>query len=81
MQAQVVLEGHLPRHNHKFSKPPATRAHLEKASSTQIEKALCFKQKRTVAKDHTVTFEGTLFKSRKNLPIAPSPIRESMSMC
>jgi hypothetical protein len=41
-----------------------------KASSTQIERALCFKQKRTVAKDHTVTFEGTLFQIPK-----PSPYR------
>jgi hypothetical protein len=38
------------------------------ASSTQIEKALCFKQKRTVAKDHTVTFEGTLFQIPKQSP-------------
>jgi transposase len=70
-QAQVVLERHLPEHNRQFSKPavqsePAWR----KASSTQIERALCFKQKRTVAKDHTVTFEGTLFQIPK-----PSPYR------
>jgi transposase len=68
-QAQVVLEGHLPEHNRKFSKravqsEPAWR----KANSTQIEKALCFKQKRTVAKDHTVTFEGTLFQIPKHSP-------------
>ena len=65
-QAQVVLERYLPEHNRKFSKPavqlePAWR----KANSTQIERALCFKQKRTVAKDHTVTFEGTLFQIPK----------------
>jgi len=68
-QAQVVLEGHLPEHNRQFSKravqsEPAWR----KASSTQIAKALCFKQKRTVAKDHTVTFEGTLFQIPKHSP-------------
>ena len=68
-QAQVVLERHLPEHNHKFSKPPAqSEPAWRKASSTQIEKALCFKQKRTVAKDHTVTFEGTLFQIPKQSP-------------
>lgn len=70
-QAQVVLEGHLPEHNRQFSKPPAqAKPAWRKASSTQIEKALCFKQNRTVAKDHTVTFEGTLFQIPK-----PSPYR------
>src|SRR5262249_61617755 len=70
-QAQVVLEGHLPEHNRKFSKPPAqSEPAWRKASSTQIERALCFKQKRTVAKDNTVTFEGTRFHIPK-----PSPYR------
>jgi transposase len=69
-QAQVVLERHLPEHNRKFSKPAQSHPAWRKASSTQIEKALCFKQKRTVAKDHTVTFEGTLFQIPK-----PSPYR------
>jgi transposase len=70
-QAQVVLKGHLPEHNRQFSKPPAqSKPAWRKASSTQIEKALCFKQKRIVAKDHTVTFEGTLFQIPK-----PSPYR------
>jgi hypothetical protein len=68
-QAQVLLERHLPEHNHKFSKSPAhSKPAWRKASSTQIEKALCFKQKRTVAKDHTVTFEGTLFQIPKQSP-------------
>lgn len=65
-QAQVVLERHLPEHNRQFSKPPAqAEPAWRKTSSTQIERALCFKQKRTVAKDHTVTFEGTLFQIPK----------------
>jgi transposase len=69
VQAQVVLERHLPEHNRQFSKPPAqAQPAWRKASSTQIEQALCFKQKRTVAKDHTVTFEGTLFQIPKQSP-------------
>jgi hypothetical protein len=68
-QAQVVLERYLPEHNRKFSKPPAQcEPAWRKTSSTQIERALCFKQKRTVAKDHTVTFEGTLFQIPKQSP-------------
>jgi hypothetical protein len=68
-QAQVLLERHLPEHNHKFSKSPAqSQPAWRKGSSTQIEQALCFKQKRTVAKDHTVTFEGTLFQIPKQSP-------------
>src|SRR5499425_232435 len=69
-QAQVVLERYLPDHNRKFSKPALSEPAWRKASSTQIQRALCFKQKRTVAKDHTVTFEGTLFQIPK-----PSPSR------
>lgn len=65
-QAQAVLDRVLPDHNRKFSKPavqsePAWR----KASSAQIEQALCFKQQRTVAKDNTVTFEGAVFQIPK----------------
>jgi len=68
-QATTVLDRHLPVHNRKFSKPalnaqPAWR----KVSSLQIEQALCFKQRRTVAKDNTVTFEGTLFQIPKTSP-------------
>jgi transposase len=68
-QAQAVLERYLPEHNRKFSKPatdaiPAWR----KMSSEQIEQALCFKQQRTVAKDNTVTFEGTVFQIPKISP-------------
>src|SRR5499433_1836110 len=68
-QAQIVLERYLPEHNRKFSKSPAlSEPAWRKASSTQIQRALCFKQKRTVAKDHTVTFEGTLFQIPKHSP-------------
>ena len=34
----------------------------------KIERALCFKQQRTVAKDNTVTFEGTLLQIPKTSP-------------
>jgi transposase len=68
-QAQAVLERYLPVHNRKFAKPPAkAEAAWRTASLKQIEQALCFKQQRTVAKDNTVAFEGTIFQIPNNSP-------------
>jgi len=68
-QATVVLGRHLPEHNRKFSKPALnTQPAWRKVSSLQIEQSLCFKQQRTVAKDNTVTFEGTVFQIPKTSP-------------
>lgn len=67
-QATVVLERYLPVHNRKFSQPAQAQPAWRKVRSLQIEQALCFKQQRTVAKDHTVTFEGTLFQIPKTSP-------------
>lgn len=68
-QATAVLGRHLPVHNRKFSKP-AINAQLawRKVSSLQIEQALCFKERRTVAKDNTVSFAGTVFQIPKTSP-------------
>ncbi|MCH8056013.1 MAG: hypothetical protein IH857_07670, partial [Deltaproteobacteria bacterium] len=56
-------------HNRKFSKPAArSEPAWRKAGSTEIEQALCFKQKRTVGKDNTVTFEGAVFQIPKKSP-------------
>jgi transposase len=65
-QAQAVLERYLPLHNRKFSKPAKAEPAWRTVSSVQIERALCFKQQRTVAKDNTVTFEGTVFQIPKS---------------
>ena len=67
-QAQAVLQRYLPVHNRKFAKPATAEPAWKKVSSLLIERALCFKQKRTVAKDHTVTFEGTVFQIPKTSP-------------
>ncbi|HTN71014.1 MAG TPA: ISNCY family transposase [Methylomirabilota bacterium] len=68
-EAQAVLERYLAEHNRKFSKPPAQcEPAWRKASLTQIEQALCFKQQRTVAKDNTVSLEGTVFQIPKISP-------------
>ncbi len=67
-QAQAVLERYLPEHNRKFAKPAKAEHAWRKVSSLQIERALCFKQQRTVAKDNTITFEGTILQIPKSSP-------------
>ena len=68
-QAQAVLERYLPQHTRKFSKTATnTVPAWRKLGSDRIEQALCFKQQRTVAKDHTVTFEGAVFQIPKKSP-------------
>lgn len=67
-QATIVLERYLPVHNRKFTKPAKAQPAWRKVSSLQIEQALCFKQQRTVAKDNTVTFEGTILQIPKRSP-------------
>jgi hypothetical protein len=68
-QATVVLQRYLPVHNRRFSKPARiTQPAWRKVSSLQIERSLCFKQQRTVAKDNTVTFEGTVLQIPKTSP-------------
>ena len=67
-QATLVLERYLPVHNRKFSKPAKAEPAWRKVSALQIERALCFKQQRTVAKDNTVTFEGTVLQIPKTSP-------------
>jgi hypothetical protein len=37
----------------------------EKANAEQIEQNLCFKEKRTMANDNTVTFDGIVFQIPK----------------
>ncbi|HTF93824.1 MAG TPA: hypothetical protein VK632_12300, partial [Verrucomicrobiae bacterium] len=48
-----------------FAKPAKAEPAWRKTTSLQIERALCFKQQRTVAKDNTLTFEGTVLQIPK----------------
>jgi transposase len=64
-QATLVLERYLPLHNRKFAKPALAQPAWRKASALQIDRALCFKQQRTVAKDNTISFEGTILQIPK----------------
>jgi transposase len=67
-QATAVLNRFIPVHNRRFSKPAKAEPAWRKLSSLQIEKALCFKQQRTVANDNTVSFEGTVLQIPKTSP-------------
>ena len=67
-QAQVVLEPYIAVHNRKFSKPAKAEPAWRKVSALEIERALCFKQQRTVAKDNTITFEGTVLQIPRTSP-------------
>ena len=67
-QAQAVLEGYIPVHNRKFAKPARAEPAWRKLSALQIQRALCFKQQRTVAQDNTITFEGTVLQIPKTSP-------------
>jgi hypothetical protein len=67
-KAQAVLDCYLPEHNRRFSKPAQAQPAWRKASSQQIDHALCFKEKRTVANDNTVTFDGVIFQIPKKSP-------------
>lgn len=64
-QATVVLQRYLPVHNRKFAKPAKAQPAWRKLSTPTIQRALCFKQQRTVAKDNTVSFEGTVLQIPK----------------
>jgi len=68
-QAQAVLERYLPEHNRKFAKPAKALPAWRKLGALQIQRALCFKQQRTVAKDNTITFEGTVLQIPKTSPL------------
>jgi hypothetical protein len=67
-QAQAVLERYLPEHNRRFAKPAKALPAWRKVGALQIQRALCFKQQRTVAKDNTISFEGTMLQIPKTSP-------------
>ena len=78
-QAHRVLERYLPVHNRRFAKPARNAEPVwSKVTSLQIQQALCFKQRRTVAKDNTVTLMPPSSQSPSSLPFDLMPIRESM---
>jgi transposase len=67
-QAQAVLDRYLSEHNRRFSKPARAKPAWRKTTSEGLDRALCFKQQRTVANDNTVTFVGVVFQIPKKSP-------------
>jgi len=69
-EAQAVLERFLPHYNRKFAKAAAqARPAWREVDSQSLEQALCFKYQRTVAKDNTVGFKGSVFQIPKRSPL------------
>ncbi len=77
-QAQAVLDRVLADHNRKFAKPAASsQPAWRKATATQIEP--CALSSSVLWPRTTPSPLGELpFESPRNLPIAPTPTRESM---
>jgi hypothetical protein len=67
-QAQAILERYLPLHNRRFSKPATLQPAWRPPTPTQIQRALCFKERRTVGNDNTITFDGVLFQIPRKSP-------------
>jgi hypothetical protein len=63
------LERYLPKFNRTFSiTARKTQPAWRKVQAHQLKNSLCFKYSRTLAKDHTVNFEGVLFQIPKKSP-------------
>ncbi len=72
-QAQAVLESYLPRFNAQFAVPPSQEARAWRTLPATIrsEDVFCFKYRRTVAADNTISFAGRSFQ------LEPGPQRRS----
>jgi hypothetical protein len=79
-QAQAVLDGYCSSIT-ASSPTPLSTARLEKSQRRTDRTGLCFKEKRTMANDNTITFDSVLFQILRNLAIVPTPIRELTCMC
>ena len=71
--ADHVLQGFLPRFNARFSVPPQCpeAAYHPLASDVCLDRILCFKHRRKVARDNTVRFQ------LRTLQLLPAPERPS----
>ena len=62
--ANLVLAGYLPRFNAQFAVPPADPVAVWRPvpAGIELERVFCFKYRRKVAKDHTVTLGGRVLR-------------------
>lgn len=63
-EANTFLEKYLPRYNKQFRVCPANSAdvHVELSGHCNLDRYLCIKHERTVAKDNTIAHNGRLYQ-------------------
>ncbi len=63
-EANKVLEKFLEDYNRRFTVPPKNREAVFRKAPRQetLDRILCLKEARTVAKDHTISFEGLVLQ-------------------
>lgn len=66
--ANAVLAAHLPRFSAAFGVPPANLQAAWRAvpDDLDLERVLCFKYRRKVARDHTVSLDGQVLRVRRD---------------
>ena len=73
-EAQVVLNLFLKEYNRQFILPARQESVFRKSpKASHLSRILCLKETRTVAKDHTISFEGLIFQ------IPPSRLYRSLA--
>lgn len=63
-EANTFLEKYLPRYNKHFRVCPAncTDVHIKPSGPFYLDRYLCIKTERSVAKDNTITYNGRLYQ-------------------
>jgi len=69
-EAQAALERFLPEYNRRFGKKPACmKPAWRKLDGGDLKRILCWKYKRTVAKDNTISFKGLVLQLPRVKPL------------
>ena len=79
-EANRLLKSFLKEYNQRFCVPPRQRTQVFRSSPSpsMLNQILCLKETRTVAKDHTISFEGLVLQippSRKYYSIARQKVQ------
>jgi len=72
-EANAVLRAYLPRHNTRFAVPPAEPEPAWRALDRPPEALFCFRQRRQLAGDATLTVDGHSLMLVDRPPGAPGP--------
>lgn len=77
-EANRFLESFLKDYNQRFCVTPKKQEPVFREVPSQLDRILCLKETRTVAKDHTISFEGLVLQippSKKYYSIARQKVR------